>query len=96
MRHFILVNNAALNANSFTTFAQDLKLNAGAFQTCVADAAKFQAVIAKDMAEAASVGISATPSFVIGATSANGIDGVRFIGAQPFTAFDAQLKEILK
>jgi hypothetical protein len=35
-----------------------------------------------------------TPSFVIGRTSAGKMDGVRFIGAQPYGAFDARLKEV--
>jgi protein-disulfide isomerase len=66
----------------------------GAFSKCYADAGKFQTEISKDMAEAAAVGISATPSVVIGRTSAGKMDGVRFIGAQPYSAFDAKLKEI--
>ena len=65
-----------------------------AFNKCYADTAKFQAEISKDMAEAAAVGISATPSFVIGKTSAGQMDGVRFIGAQPYAAFEAKLKEL--
>lgn len=94
MRHSILINNAKLAPESFATFAADLKLNANQFKGCMADTNKFQAEIAKDMAEAAAMGISATPSFVIGKTSANGLDGVRFIGAQPYAAFDAKLKEV--
>jgi protein-disulfide isomerase len=94
MRHSILLNNQRLTNDSFATFAQDLKLNMGAFGKCYADTAKFQAEISKDMAEAASVGISATPSFVIGRTSAGAMDGVRMIGAQPYGAFDAKLKEL--
>jgi protein-disulfide isomerase len=94
MRHSTLVNNARLTADSFAAFAEELKLNAGEFKTCFANAARFQAEIATDMAEAAAVGISATPSFVIGRTSPTGIEGVRFIGAQPFAAFEAKLKEL--
>ena len=94
MRHSILLNNQRLTTESFTTFAQDLKLNIGTFNKCFADASKFQAEIAKEMAEASSVGISATPSFVLGRTSAGQMDGVRMIGAQPFSAFDAKLKEL--
>ena len=94
MRHSILLNNARLTADSFTTFAQDLKLDMNAFKKCNADATKFQAEISKDMTEAASVGISATPSFVLGRTSAGAMDGVKMIGAQPFAAFEAKLKEL--
>ena len=94
MRHAILLNNARLSNEAFGSFAQDLKLNTAAFNKCFADTGKFQAEIAKDMAEATTVGISATPSFVIGKTSAGQMDGVRFIGAQPYAAFDAKLKEL--
>jgi len=94
MRHSILLNNAKLTTDAFATFAQDLKLNTGAFNKCVADPSKFQAEIAKDMAEATAAGLSATPSFVIGKTTTGAMDGIKFIGAQPFAAFDAKLKEI--
>ena len=94
MRHSILLNNQRLTNESFATFAQDLKLNMGSFNKCFADTAKFQAEITRDMSEAASVGITATPSFVIGRTSGGKMDGVRFIGAQPYAAFDAKLKEL--
>lgn len=94
MRHSILLNNQRLSHDAFATFAQDLKLNMGTFNKCFADTAKFQAEIAKDMAEATSVGISATPSFVVGRTTAGPMDGVRMIGAQPYSAFDAKLKEL--
>ena len=94
MRHSILLNNQRLTNESFATFAQDLKLNTAAFNKCFADPTKFQADISKDMAEAASVGITATPSFVIGKTSAGPMNGVRVIGAQSYAAFDAKLKEL--
>src|SRR5437773_3668559 len=95
MRHAILVNNASLNNDVFATFAGDLKMNVNTFKTCTADSAKFQAEIQKDLSEGSAVGIQGTPSFVIGKTTANGLDGVRFVGAQPFSAFDAKLKELL-
>jgi protein-disulfide isomerase len=95
MRHAILVNNATLSNDVFATFAGDLKLNVNTFKTCTADTSKFQAEIQKDLSEGSGVGIQGTPSFVIGKTSANGLDGVRFVGAQPFSAFDAKLKELL-
>lgn len=94
MRHSILVNNARLTGESFATFAKDLKLNVAAFDKCYADAGKFKTEISKDMSEAAAVGISATPSFVIGRTTGGPMDGVRVIGAQPYAAFDAKLKEL--
>jgi len=95
MRHAILVNNGSLNNDVFATFASDLKMNVNAFKTCQADTTKFQSDIQKDLSEGSAVGIQGTPSFVIGKTSANGLDGVRFVGAQPYAQFEAKFKELL-
>jgi protein-disulfide isomerase len=96
MRHTILVNNAALSPTIFDTFAQDLKMDAAKFKTCEASAATtFQADMQRDLTDATSVGVSGTPTFVIGKTSGNGLDGVRIVGAQPYAAFDTKLKELL-
>jgi protein-disulfide isomerase len=96
MRHTILLNNAQLGADVFNTFAADLKLNVATFKACEASAAtKFQAEMQKDLTDATSVGVSGTPTFVIGRTSANGLDGVRLVGAQPYAVFDAKLQELL-
>jgi protein-disulfide isomerase len=96
MRHTILVNNAALTNDIFNTFAQDLKLNVTAFKACEATAATtFQAGMQKDLADGTSVGVSGTPTFVIGKTTATGLDGIRIVGAQPYAVFDAKLKELL-
>ena len=51
--------------------------------------------MSRNTAQRPAVGIQGTPSFVIGKTSANGLDGVRFVGAQPYAQFDAKLKELL-
>lgn len=95
MRHAILINNARLSAESFAGFAQDLKLDVASFRACTADASKFRAEIQKDTADAGLIGITGTPTFVIGRTIATGLDGVRFVGAQPFAAFEARFKELL-
>jgi protein-disulfide isomerase len=96
MRHTILLNNAALTNDVFNTFAQDLKLNVPNFKSCEATATtKFQAEMQKDLTDATSVGVSGTPTFVIGRTAAAGLDGVRIVGAQPYSVFDAKLKELL-
>jgi protein-disulfide isomerase len=95
MRHAILINNARLLEASFAGFAQDLKLNVASFRACAADASKFRAEIQKDTADAGLIGITGTPTFVIGRTIATGLDGVRFVGAQPIAVFEAKFKELL-
>ena len=88
-------NNARLSAEAFAGFAQDLKLDVASFRACAADASKFRAEIQKDTADAGLIGITGTPTFVIGRTSATGLDGVRFVGAQSLAAFEARFKELL-
>lgn len=94
MRHTIFLNNAALTPASFETFATELKLDLPKFNACVA-ANTYAAQIAKDQQEGAAAGVSGTPSFVIGRTSARGLTGVRMVGAQPFAVFDAQIRAVL-
>ena len=48
-----------------------------------------------DMADAERAGVTGTPSFVVGRTSGAVLDGILMMGAQPFEAFDAQLKALL-
>ena len=95
LRHQILLNNAQLNPAMLTTLAQDLQLDMGAFRGCI-EAGRFDADIKKDIADAAAVGVSGTPSFVIGKTAADKLDGILLVGAQPYAAFDAKLKDALK
>ena len=96
MRHTILVNNAALTPTSFATFAADLKMDVAAFKACEATAAtKFRADLQKDAADGSAVGVSGTPTFVIGKTTATGVEGIRLVGAQPYANFDAVLKQFL-
>ena len=77
-----------------TSTAEELKLDMAAFTACV-DSDRFDAQIQKDMQDARSVGVSGTPSFVIGKTAARGLDGVRLVGAQPLAAFEARFEELL-
>ncbi len=95
MRHIILANNQTIGKDVFAAFAQDLKLNADEFQRCASDAARHQDELKKDQAEGVAAGINGTPSFIIGRTSGARLDGIRIVGAQPYAAFDAKLKELL-
>jgi protein-disulfide isomerase len=96
MRHTILANNSHLTADTFATLAQDLRLDAAAFSTCVADSTKFGAEIQKDLAEGTAAGVTGTPSFVIGRSGATGMTGgIRLVGAQPYSVFEGKFKELL-
>lgn len=74
--------------------AEGLKLDMAAFKACAASTT-YDAAIMQDLNDGRAVGIEGTPSFVLGRTSPQGVDGILVVGAQPFAAFDAKIKEML-
>jgi protein-disulfide isomerase len=90
-----LMRNANLLSPAFITkTASDLKLDAEGFAACAATT-KFDNAIQADMAEAAGVGVTGTPTFVVGRTTPSGIEGSLIVGALPYSRFDAKLRELL-
>jgi len=83
-----------LGAPFITSVAEGLKLDMAAFKACAAST-KFDAAIMQDLNDGRAVNIEGTPTFVLGPTSPQGVDGILIIGAQPFGAFDAKIKELL-
>jgi protein-disulfide isomerase len=94
MRHALIVNASQLGAARYTALGEELGLDMPRFQACVS-AEKYQADIEKDVADAEAAGVNGTPTFVIGRRIATGIEGVKVIGALPYAAFDAKLKQLL-
>ena len=70
-------------------YAQELKLNATAFDQCL-DSGKYTAEVDKDFQEGVGLGLTGTPSFFI--------NGKQIVGAQPLAAFqrvvDGELAKI--
>ena len=94
MRSALLQGFNKLSAAFVTSTAEGLKLDVAAFNACTAST-KFDAAIKQDMEDGRSVNVEGTPTFVLGRTSPQGLDGVLIVGAQPFAAFDAKIKELL-
>jgi protein-disulfide isomerase len=91
-----LVRNANLLSTGFITkTAADLQLDPKAFSACAATT-KFDAEIQAELREGTKLGIEGTPTFVIGRTTPNMIEGPILVGALPYSQFDAKLKELLK
>ena len=93
MRDTLVANNTKLSEEDIAGYAKDLHLDAPKFHACLASN-KYKAQIDKEGAEAAALNISGTPSFVIGRTTPEGVDGVTLVGAQPYAAFEARLKAL--
>ncbi len=84
---------------NFQQMAAGLGLDAAAFKACM-DSDKFMEQINADVAEGQKLGVSGTPSFVVGLTDPEDPSKVhltKFIrGAQGLAAFSAAIDELLK
>jgi len=94
MRDTMFANNADLSPASLLKYGREINLDMTAFDTCLNDK-KYVAAIQKDAADANALGISGTPSFVVGKTAKDQIDGVRVVGAVPYSVFDTAIKNQL-
>lgn len=89
-------NGNGLTKDQVYQFAADQGLNQANFKSC-ADSDKFDAEVKKDVTDGSAAGVSGTPSFVIGKSDPSGnIDGQLIVGAQPYTAFQAAIDDLLK
>lgn len=89
-------NGAGLALTELPAIAQSLGLNVTAFNQCLSSN-KYKAEIDKDQQDGTAVGISGTPSFVVGKSSANGtIEGKVIVGAQAYNVFKDAIEAALK
>jgi len=93
MRMNLMRNANLLSADYITKTAADLKLNTKAFAECTAST-KYDAEIQAETQEGAKIGVGGTPTFVLGKTTPNAVDGPMIVGALPYATFDAKLKEL--
>jgi protein-disulfide isomerase len=93
MRDALIEHAANLKPDDIANYARNVGLAADKFQACLGKN-DYSAQIQKDIAEAGAVGISGTPSFVIGPTAGT-IDGVKIVGALPYSNFDQILQQML-
>jgi protein-disulfide isomerase len=90
-----LVNNGdKLDAKQLPEYAKQVGLDVGKFTACL-DSGRHAEKVKASAAVAGTIGISGTPSFVVGRSKGDMVEGVKLVGAQPFAAFDQKLKEFL-
>jgi protein-disulfide isomerase len=94
LRHVMIVNANQLQPKNIGTYSSDLNLNVEKLTTCIASG-KYAPEVERSLAEGQSAGVSGTPSFILGRAQNGSIDGIRIVGALPYNAFDAKLKEML-
>jgi len=80
-----------LDLDSLLADAKGLKMDVPQFRTCV-ESKKYKDAIDGDLLEAMRIGADGTPAFVIGKSTAEGVDGELMGGAQPLIEFERRLK----
>lgn len=94
LRMTLMRNANLLTPDYITKSAADLKLDMKAYTACAASS-KYDAEIQAEMAEGTQIGITGTPTFILGPTTASGVEGPILVGALPYASFDAKLKDLL-
>jgi protein-disulfide isomerase len=93
LRDVMGANPNKLDMDSLLADAADLKMDVNAFRSCV-ESEKYKNAVQTDVMEAMKIGASGTPTFVIGKSTPDGVDGELVVGAQPYPVFDQKLKEL--
>jgi protein-disulfide isomerase len=93
LRDVMGANPDKLDMDHIAGFATDLKMDTKTFRACV-ESEKYKNAIQTDVLEAMKVGAQGTPTFVIGKSTAIGVEGEVMEGAMPFPMFDQKLKEL--
>jgi protein-disulfide isomerase len=95
LRDVMGANPNNLDLESILRFAGELKMDADALRVCVTSD-KYKSIVQNDMVEAMKIGATGTPTFVVGRTTAEGVDGELMVGALPYQMFDEKLKTLVK
>lgn len=95
MRDRMNSNPDKLDLDNLVNYARDLKLDVASFRSCT-ESQKYKTAIENDIETAEQIGANGTPSFVIGKTIPEGVDGELIIGALPYSAFDQKLKDLAR
>jgi len=95
MHDALLSSDAPPSDDVIKKLVAGLSLDLKNFQRCL-DSEKYRAEVQKDAAEAITLQITHTPTFVVGKSAKGKLDGMRIQGAQPFAAFQTPIDVLLK
>jgi protein-disulfide isomerase len=94
MKELVFKNQNKIDVDSLAGYAKDLSLNGDTFKSCMADG-KHLKEIGDEAKYAASLGITGTPTFVLGKAVGDSVEGRVIVGAQPLAVFEAAINEML-
>jgi protein-disulfide isomerase len=94
MKDMVFRNQNKLDGDALAGYAKNLALDGDAFKSCMADG-KHLKEIGDEAKYAQSLGITGTPTFIIGKTSGNSVKGRMIVGALPYENFAAVINGML-
>jgi protein-disulfide isomerase len=80
-----------LDLESIVADGLSLMLDGPRLRACITSE-KYKQAVQTDVLEAMKIGADGTPTFVIGKSTPDGVDGEVLVGAMPFDVFDRKLK----
>ena len=96
MHDLLFKNQNKLDADSLNGYAtRDLGLNGDKFKKCMADG-KHLKQIAAEVSYAQSLGITGTPTFIVGKAAGDSVEGRLVVGALPYENFAAVINDALE
>jgi len=94
MRDKLIANSERLNAELLPGYAKELGIAEERFRGCL-DSGKYVPRLQKSLDDARALGITGTPTFVIGKSGGDTLEGVKVVGAQPYATFEQHIKTLL-
>lgn len=94
VRERLMRMGPSLSSATIKQSAADTGMEAAIFSAC-ADSTRYDDAIRGDIMEGHTVGITGTPSFVLGVTTRDGVEGSVIVGAMPYASFDSALSSSL-
>jgi len=79
-------NPDKLDLENLVKEAGGLKMDTKTFRACV-ESQKYKEAVQTDVLEAMKIGANATPTFVLGKSTPQGVDGELIVGSQPYGEF---------
>jgi protein-disulfide isomerase len=86
MHDLLYQNQGALETDDLKGYASQLGLNTESFDSCL-DSGKYESEVQKDTEDGRNYGVTGTPTFFI--------NGKKFVGAQAYEKFKAEIEEAL-
>jgi len=86
LRDIMGANPDKLDLENLVADAGGLKMDTKVFRGCV-ESQKYKEAVQTDVLEAMKIGAEATPTFVLGKSTPQGVEGELIVGAQPYSEF---------